>query len=179
MVGTHVRVRVPSAGTGAGDFIRQHPNARMACIETGREHGPAGPVIHHFALLEGVNDRAVADLLMSWDRLYGIPATLATGTAFAVHLPLPVLKLRPEVVSRMTSFEVSAGHPLGHVLEGEHCDMWIACDTPAAAREVADAARLHLPGGSGAFVAVGEPPVADQECWAALRLADEVVRSAA
>ena len=169
MADLHVRVRIPSAGTAAGDFVAAHPDARLTCIETRRHDGKDGPVIDHLALVEGVPADRIEALLDDWDRQYGLPAQLAAGTAFAMHLPLPVARLRPEVAARLKVLDLQGGLHLGHVLFGPHCDLWIECASPAKAVALADEARLRLP--QGALVSIGHPSPSDLECWAALRLA--------
>lgn len=159
--------------------MRDHPDARMACIETGRSVRPDGPLIDHFALIEGLPDRAIGELLLAWDHTYGLPATFANGSSLAVRLPLPVSRLGPEVIARLKALDLGSGTPVGHVLQGPYCDLWIACGTADAAARVADDARLQLPVAVGALISIGEPSVADQECWAALRLADEVAQGSA
>lgn len=172
MGGSHVRVRLPSAGTVAGDFVSRHPDARMACIEAARSQSPLGPVVEHLALLEGVRDDAVGGLLDAWRGTYGIPAQ-PQGTPFAVRLPLPLRHGLPEAVARLHELDLAGSQALGHVLHGEHCDFWIDCGSGEGALKLCDRARLHLPPGVG-IVTVGEPARGDVECWAALRLALEV-----
>ena len=130
MAEVHVRVRIPSAGTAAGDFVAAHPDARLTCIETSRRDGQGGPLIDHLALVEGVPADGIDALLDDWDRRYGVRAELAARTAFAMRLPLPVARLRPEVAARLKVLDLQGGTHLGHVLSGPHCDLWIECATP-------------------------------------------------
>lgn len=171
MAGTHVRVRIPSAGTVAGDVVRARPGARLACIEVGRRRTALGLVVDHFGLAEGLTDGDIEALLAQWCARYRAAAA-PMGAPFALHLPLPLAHATPEV-ARMHQHDLGAARPVGHVLSGADCDLWIACpDAPHA--ETLAASLRPLLAGAGGSAAVGDPSTADLECWAALRLASEV-----
>lgn len=170
MAGTHVRVRIPSAGTVAGDVIQSRHGARLACIEVGRRRTPLGVVVDHFGLAEGLDARDIDELLAGWARKYAEQAS-CVGAPFALRLPLPLVHATPQVAT-LHAQDLGAASPVGHVLSGGNCDMWIACPSAAHAEGLAQSLRAFLTSMDGS-AAVGDPAPADLECWAALRLAAE------
>ncbi len=161
----------------AGDFLLGHPGSRMACIEVGRRQTPAGLVVEHFALAEGLPDGAIADLLGAWDARYGIPAS-RDGAPFALRLPLPLSQVHTPGIADLHRVALPGTKPAGHILHGDLWDLWIDCQDALAAEFIARWLPDRMPPMLDVSVAVGDPPIADQECWAALRLAEEVRRVA-
>lgn len=173
MSGTHVRIRLVATGMVASDLLKAHPGARLACIETGRRQTELGLVVDHFGLAEGLPDKAISDLLSAWNKHYSIPAS-SVGALFALRLPLPLSQVTTPGVVEMHHMAVPGAVPAGHIVQGGLCDLWIACQDPAGAEQLAARLRAALPAGLDASVAIGDPSIADRECWAALRLASEV-----
>lgn len=175
--GTHVRIRLVATGMVASDLVEAHPGSRLACIEISRRQTHLGLVVDHFALAEGLPSSAIDDLMGAWAAKYGIEASSA-GAPFALRLPLPLSQVSTPGIVEMHQVELTGASPAGHVLEGGLCDLWVDCRDPSAAETLAAQLRGGLPPELGATVAVGDPSIADLECWAALRLASDVGRPA-
>lgn len=177
MSGTHVRIRLGANGMVASDLVKAHPGARLACIEVGRRQTNHGLVVDHFALAEGLPAEAISDLLGAWDERYGMPAS-SVGAPGALRLPLPLDQVTTPGVVELHRMELPGAVAAGHVLQGGLCDLWVECQDPARAEALAAWLRGSLPAGVEATVAVGDPSVADRECWAALRLAADIGQAA-
>lgn len=175
VAGLHVRVRIPSQGTVAGDVVRSKQGARISCVEIRRRSTATGLVVDHIGLAEGLTSREVTELQGAWQRKYGEPAT-PLGAPFALRLPLPLAHASPGV-AHLHRQELGTAQAVGHVLSGQDCDLWIACPSALHAEDLAETLR-PLVTGLGGSVAVGDPAAADLECWATLRLAAEVIAGA-
>jgi len=161
----HVAIRLPSAGTLLGDLVREHAGSRVTTIPVARSPGR----VDHLALVEGVPDHAVAQMLLAWNLRYGVPAQVL-GDPFALRLPVLVPAIGVPAIESLLAMDADL-QVAGSVGEADWFEQWIACpDADAAHRLVA-----RLRGRLGAHVLdvdVRAPRPQDLDCWAVLHEAD-------
>ena len=86
MAGTHVVVRMPAQGTLFGDATSLYPGSRLSAVVAGHRRLLGHDVVDHVAFVEGLPDRALAQVLLAWPQRYG-EAPQALGGPFALRLP--------------------------------------------------------------------------------------------
>jgi molybdate-binding protein len=89
VAGRHVVVHIPSRGTLLGETVERHPGARATLVQLARREVGHSSIVDNFALVEGVPDHAIAQMLLAWNLRYGVPASVVGGP-FALRLPVRV-----------------------------------------------------------------------------------------
>lgn len=169
MPAAFVVLRMPSGGTILGDAIARNPQARVTSVPTGWREGPDGRVMDLIALVEGLPDVALAEVLLAWSRRYGEPAQVL-GESFALRLPVRVASVRaPGMASVLHTTE---GLPVwGNVAAGDWSEQWMRFPDRPSAELAAAQLRQRLLGIDGLTVRVADPRPDDADCWEVLHAA--------
>lgn len=169
----HAVVRLPGSGTLLGEVVARHPSSLVTCVGLGRHSHASREVLDHLALLEGIPDHAVAQLLLAWARRYGEPPQVLGGP-FALRLPVD-LGLRHTHIEA-ACLRIGGRHPAVRMrLSGEALELWVPCASAAEASQVLGSLRELLHGIPVLSMFTADPQPEDVLAWSLLQEAAQSV----